>query len=117
MRKGGEGGVLCFLKVLLIELFVPGEDGYVGTAPVTAFPANKFGLKNMVGNVWGRLPGTFFGIIRFAFPSLPFEWLFYFFSLLSNYLPNWPKFQVSKRERERERESVCVCFKFQKVSY
>ncbi|KAH9402869.1 Formylglycine-proteinrating enzyme, partial [Tyrophagus putrescentiae] len=29
-----------------------GEDGYVGTAPVTAFPANRFGLKNMVGNVW-----------------------------------------------------------------
>lgn len=29
-----------------------GEDGYIGTAPVSAFPSNKFGLKNMVGNVW-----------------------------------------------------------------
>lgn len=29
-----------------------GEDGYVGTAPVTAFPENAFNLKNMIGNVW-----------------------------------------------------------------
>lgn len=29
-----------------------GEDGFKGTAPVTTFPANKYGLKNMVGNVW-----------------------------------------------------------------
>lgn len=29
-----------------------GEDGYKSTAPVTTFPANSFGLKNMVGNVW-----------------------------------------------------------------
>ncbi|KAK3803123.1 hypothetical protein RRG08_028042 [Elysia crispata] len=29
------------------------EDGYGTTAPVTAFPKqNKFGLKNIVGNVW-----------------------------------------------------------------
>ncbi|RWS14613.1 sulfatase-modifying factor 1 precursor-like protein [Dinothrombium tinctorium] len=28
------------------------EDGFVSTAPVTSFPANKYGLKNMVGNVW-----------------------------------------------------------------
>jgi len=28
------------------------EDGYVGTAPVDAFPANGFGLRNMAGNVW-----------------------------------------------------------------
>ncbi|XP_005096983.1 formylglycine-generating enzyme [Aplysia californica] len=29
------------------------EDGYVGTSPVTAFPEqNKFGLKNIIGNVW-----------------------------------------------------------------
>ncbi|MEL7210723.1 MAG: formylglycine-generating enzyme family protein, partial [Actinomycetota bacterium] len=28
------------------------EDGYVGTAPVDAFPANGFGLHNMSGNVW-----------------------------------------------------------------
>lgn len=28
------------------------EDGYVGTAPVDAFPPNKYGLYQMVGNVW-----------------------------------------------------------------
>lgn len=28
------------------------EDGFRGTAPVTAFPATKFGLKNIIGNVW-----------------------------------------------------------------
>lgn len=29
-----------------------GEDGFVGTAPVDAFPANGYGLHNMTGNVW-----------------------------------------------------------------
>ena len=29
-----------------------GEDGYPGTAPVDAYPANGFGLHNMAGNVW-----------------------------------------------------------------
>ncbi len=29
-----------------------GDDGYVGTAPVTAYHPNAFGLWNMVGNVW-----------------------------------------------------------------
>ncbi|MFG6117761.1 formylglycine-generating enzyme family protein [Thalassobacillus sp. B23F22_16] len=28
------------------------EDGYLGTAPVTAFPANGYGLYQMSGNVW-----------------------------------------------------------------
>lgn len=28
------------------------EDGYDGTAPITAFPQNKYGLHNIVGNVW-----------------------------------------------------------------
>ncbi|CAN7937620.1 unnamed protein product [Ixodes hexagonus] len=28
------------------------EDGFLGTAPVTAFPSTKFGLKNIIGNVW-----------------------------------------------------------------
>lgn len=28
------------------------DDGYVGTAPVDAFPPNGFGLHNMAGNVW-----------------------------------------------------------------
>src|SRR5687768_7279608 len=29
-----------------------GEDGYTGTSPVTAFPPNGFGLRDMGGNVW-----------------------------------------------------------------
>ena len=29
-----------------------GEDGYLSTAPVNSFPPNKYGLHNMVGNVW-----------------------------------------------------------------
>jgi formylglycine-generating enzyme required for sulfatase activity len=28
------------------------EDGYLGTAPVDAFPANGYGLHNTTGNVW-----------------------------------------------------------------
>lgn len=28
------------------------EDGFAGTAPVHTYPPNKFGLYNMVGNVW-----------------------------------------------------------------
>jgi len=28
------------------------SDGYVGTSPVGAFPANQFGLSDMIGNVW-----------------------------------------------------------------
>jgi formylglycine-generating enzyme required for sulfatase activity len=28
------------------------DDGYYATCPVTAFPANGFGLHNMIGNVW-----------------------------------------------------------------
>jgi len=28
------------------------EDGYVGTSPSAAFPANGFGLHDMAGNVW-----------------------------------------------------------------
>lgn len=28
------------------------DDGFEGTCPVHAFPANRFGLKNVSGNVW-----------------------------------------------------------------
>jgi sulfatase modifying factor 1 len=28
------------------------EDGYIGTSPVTAYPANGYGLYDMIGNVW-----------------------------------------------------------------
>jgi formylglycine-generating enzyme required for sulfatase activity len=28
------------------------EDGHVGTSPVGAFPANSYGLLDMIGNVW-----------------------------------------------------------------
>lgn len=28
------------------------EDGYAGTSPVGAFPANPYGLVDMIGNVW-----------------------------------------------------------------
>jgi formylglycine-generating enzyme required for sulfatase activity len=29
-----------------------GDDGYLGTCPVDAFPPNGFGLHNVAGNVW-----------------------------------------------------------------
>ncbi len=28
------------------------DDGFLGTAPVDAFPPNGYGLHNMTGNVW-----------------------------------------------------------------
>ena len=28
------------------------EDGYERTSPVMAFPPNRYGLYNMIGNVW-----------------------------------------------------------------
>ncbi|MBL4865731.1 MAG: SUMF1/EgtB/PvdO family nonheme iron enzyme, partial [Pseudomonadales bacterium] len=37
-----------------------GNDGYTGTCPVKAFPANNFGMYNMTGNVW-EMCGDWFG--------------------------------------------------------
>lgn len=34
-------------------------DGYVGTCPVEAFEPNRFGLFNMIGNVWEWTADTF----------------------------------------------------------
>lgn len=34
------------------------DDGYVGTAPVTAFAPNGYGLYNVVGNVWEMCADT-----------------------------------------------------------
>jgi formylglycine-generating enzyme required for sulfatase activity len=36
----------------LFPLHNTASDGFVATAPVTAFPPNRYGLFNMTGNVW-----------------------------------------------------------------
>jgi sulfatase modifying factor 1 len=36
------------------------DDGHLGTAPVTAYPANGYGLHNMVGNAWEWTADHFF---------------------------------------------------------
>ena len=33
-----------------------GDDGFVGAAPVDAFPPNGYGLYNATGNVWSGPP-------------------------------------------------------------
>ena len=41
-----------------------GKDGYMGTAPVRSFPANSYGLYDMIGNVW-EITDDWFDAIRF----------------------------------------------------
>jgi sulfatase modifying factor 1 len=36
----------------LALLLCGGEDGFIGTSPVSSFPANGYGLYDMAGNVW-----------------------------------------------------------------
>jgi formylglycine-generating enzyme required for sulfatase activity len=38
-----------------------GADGWKGTCPVAAFPANGFGLHNTTGNVWEWCEGAWAG--------------------------------------------------------
>ena len=47
------GGVhMCNIWRGRFPTHATGEDGYVATAPVTAFPPNGYGLHNVAGNVW-----------------------------------------------------------------
>lgn len=50
LRKGGEHGTNIWQGEF--PLNNTGEDGYKWTAPVDTFQSNKFGLKQMTGNVW-----------------------------------------------------------------
>ena len=47
-----DGRTMCNIFEGQFPLENTAEDGYVGTAPVDAFPTNGFGLANMAGNVW-----------------------------------------------------------------
>jgi sulfatase modifying factor 1 len=46
------GQTMCNIFEGDFPLHNTAEDGYVGTAPVDAFPPNGYGLFNMAGNVW-----------------------------------------------------------------
>lgn len=41
-----------------------GRDGYMGTSPVKSFPANQFGLYDIIGNVW-EMTDDWFDAIKF----------------------------------------------------
>ena len=41
-----------------------GKDGFLGTSPVKSFPANGFGLYDMIGNVW-EITDDWYDAIRF----------------------------------------------------
>ncbi|MCR8725770.1 formylglycine-generating enzyme family protein [Frigidibacter sp. ROC022] len=50
MQPGGEHRMNTWQGTFPVENTA--EDGFVGTAPVDAFPPNGYGLHNMTGNVW-----------------------------------------------------------------
>jgi formylglycine-generating enzyme len=50
LEPGGEHRMNVFQGTFPAEN--TGADGYVGTAPVDAYPPNGFGLYNVTGNVW-----------------------------------------------------------------
>jgi sulfatase modifying factor 1 len=50
LRPGGQHRMNVWQG--LFPLYNAMSDGYLGTAPVDAFPPNAFGLHNMTGNVW-----------------------------------------------------------------
>ena len=47
-----DGQTMCNIFEGTFPIENTAEDGYVGTAPVDAFPPNGFGLHNPAGNVW-----------------------------------------------------------------
>lgn len=47
-----------------------GDDGFKGTAPVKSFPANAYGLYDLVGNVW-ELCSDFYKVDDFQTASYP----------------------------------------------
>jgi formylglycine-generating enzyme len=50
LKPGGQWAANIFQGVFPSRNF--GEDGYMRTSPVTAFPVNGFGLYDVGGNVW-----------------------------------------------------------------